>query len=58
MALIQNKLFQMRVSSKFVAMVDKWQRAQPNLPPRAEAVRRLVEAGVTATKKPKGDQNA
>lgn len=39
-------LFQMRVSSEWLARVDAWRRTQPDLPPRAEAVRRLVGMGL------------
>lgn len=31
-----------------IAAVDEWRRVQIDLPPRAEAIRRLVESGLTA----------
>ncbi|MEM7621124.1 MAG: hypothetical protein AAF228_11810 [Pseudomonadota bacterium] len=39
--------FQMRVSPDFLEKVDSWRRNQPDLPPRAEAIRRLVEQSLT-----------
>jgi hypothetical protein len=33
----------MRVSAEFLAMLDGWRRAQPDLPTRTEAIRRIVE---------------
>lgn len=38
--------FQMRVSPEWLAKVDAWRRTQPDLPPRAEAIRRLVGMGL------------
>jgi hypothetical protein len=35
--------FQMRVSPEWLATIDDWRRQQPDLPSRAEAIRRLVE---------------
>ena len=35
--------FEMRVPASFLKMVDDWRRKQPELPSRAEAIRRLVE---------------
>ena len=37
---------QMRVSGEFLRIIDDWRRKQPDLPPRAEAIRRLIEAGL------------
>ncbi|MCP3475646.1 hypothetical protein NLM33_35830 [Bradyrhizobium sp. CCGUVB1N3] len=42
--------FEMRVPASFLKMVDEWRRRQPDLPPRAEAIRRLVELGLRAKK--------
>jgi hypothetical protein len=39
----QDKPFQMRVSERFLRLVDDWRRRQSDLPSRAEAIRRLVE---------------
>jgi hypothetical protein len=41
----QSKLFQMRVSEEFIALIDGWRAKQPDIPSRAEAIRRLVEQG-------------
>jgi hypothetical protein len=38
--------FEMRVPASFLKMVDDWRRKQEDLPPRAEAIRRLVELGL------------
>lgn len=35
----------------WVRKVDEWRRGQPDLPNASEAIRRLVEAGLEATKK-------
>jgi len=45
---IQDRPFQMRVSDKFLEAVDKWRAKQEDEPSRAEAIRRLVEAGLKA----------
>lgn len=37
--------FQMRVSKAWLKSLDDWRRTQPDIPSRAEAVRRLVELG-------------
>jgi hypothetical protein len=42
--------FQMRVSAEFLKILDEWRRKQPDLPSRAEAIRRLVERGLKAKK--------
>jgi hypothetical protein len=41
-----------RAMPDMIARVDEWRRAQPDLPNRTEAIRRLVEIGLTA--KPNG----
>ena len=43
--------FEMRLSPEFVARVDEWRRRQADLPSRAEAIRRLAEAGLKKTAK-------
>jgi hypothetical protein len=40
----------MRVSKEFLKSVDKWRAKQPDLPSRAEAIRRLVEMGLAPKK--------
>lgn len=36
----------MSVEPSFLDRVDDWRRKQPDLPSRAEAIRRLVEKGL------------
>jgi hypothetical protein len=45
---MQDKTFQMRVSEDFLRAIDDWRRKQPDLPSRAEAIRRLVEMALRA----------
>lgn len=39
--------FEMRLSADDVIRLDDWRRQQPDIPSRAEAIRRLVELGMT-----------
>src|SRR5689334_13510436 len=48
---IKDRLFQMRVSEQFLRTIDEWRREQSDLPPRAEAVRRMVEIVAKSRKK-------
>jgi hypothetical protein len=48
MALVNDKLFQMRTTEEFLRRVDDWRRGQEDLPSRTEAIRRLVEVGLNA----------
>lgn len=34
--------YQMRVTEEWLAKIDEWRRKQPDIPSRAEAIRRLV----------------
>ena len=43
--------YTLRLPADFWPLVDAWRRTQPDLPTRAEAVRRLVAAGLGATQK-------
>lgn len=45
--------YQIRLSTSFWKKVDEWRRQQEEIPPRAEAIRRLVEAGLAAESKTK-----
>jgi len=36
----------MRVTEEFLRTIDDWRRKQPDLPSRAEAIRRLVDQAV------------
>lgn len=42
----KTKPFQMRVSPEWLETIDNWRRTQPDIPSRAEAIRRLVEKGL------------
>ena len=53
MQALNARQFQMRVSDEFIAKIDEWRRTQPDIPGRTEAIRRLVEIGLEADKKPK-----
>ena len=50
---VQSQQFQMRVSDEFLKSVDKWRAKQDGKPSRAEAIRRLVELGLTVKAKSK-----
>ncbi|MEI6558506.1 MAG: hypothetical protein WCO00_08860 [Rhodospirillaceae bacterium] len=45
---IKTERFDMRVSEEFLSIVDEWRRIQQDIPPRAEAIRRLVMQGLDA----------
>jgi hypothetical protein len=51
----QTHKLQMRVSTEFLAKLDKWRGMQPNPPSRTEAIRRLVEHGLAAAPAPRSD---
>jgi hypothetical protein len=46
MALIHDKVFQMRATAEFYERIDEWRRQQQGIPSRAEAIRRLLEIGL------------
>ena len=48
LGLLRNQVFQMRVSSQFLRLVDDWRMNQPDEPSRAEAIRRLVERALAS----------
>jgi hypothetical protein len=43
-----SRIFQMRVRKSFMDKIDNWRRQQEDLPPQAEAIRRLVQKGLEA----------
>lgn len=43
--------YQIRLSTAFWKKVDAWRRVQPDIPTRAEALRRLVEIGLLSEQK-------
>jgi hypothetical protein len=53
--MVQGKRVEIRLHARHIAAVDTWRRYQPDLPPRAVAVVRLMELGleVAPKKKPK-----
>jgi hypothetical protein len=51
MALVNDKIFQMRASEEFLRQIDDWRRVQPEILSRAEAIRRLIELGLKAEQK-------
>jgi hypothetical protein len=44
---------QVRVKDHLLAAIDGWRREQPDLPNRPEALRRLAEIGLSASRKGK-----
>ncbi len=48
-----DRTFQMRVTPEWLTLIDDWRRHQPDIPSRAEAIRRLVALGL---KSPQIDQ--
>jgi hypothetical protein len=44
----------MRASKEFLDRLDDWRRKQPDLPSRAEAIRRLIARALAAEPKAKG----
>ena len=41
--------FEMRAPTDLLRKVDDWRRQEPDLPSRSEAIRRLIEAGLSKT---------
>jgi len=48
-AMMKTERFEMRANPEFLKLVDEWRRSQPDLPPRAEAVRRIVETALSSS---------
>ena len=46
---MQTERFEMRLDRGTLERLDRWRASQPELPSRAEAVRRLVHAGLTVS---------
>ena len=46
---MQSERFEMRMDRATIEQLDQWRATQPELPSRAEAVRRLVHAGLVAS---------
>lgn len=43
------KRFEMLAPAAWLTAVDDWRRKQPDIPTRAEAIRRLVDAGIQSS---------
>lgn len=46
--------FEMRMEVDMIAQLDEWRRQQPDLPSRAEAIRRLVRQSLAGEGAPTG----
>lgn len=44
--------FELRISPVLRSLIDDWRRSEPDIPPRSEAVRRLVELGLAEKPRP------
>jgi hypothetical protein len=55
---IQDRPFQMRLSDEFLGRLDEWRRKQPDLPSRAEAIRRLTTAMLQILDKESGKKSS
>jgi hypothetical protein len=47
---------QLIISKGQIAAIDEWRRAQPDLPNRSAAIRRLIEAGLSVKPTPQKTQ--
>jgi uncharacterized protein len=47
-AMLKTRRFEMRFDQPTIERIDGWRSKQPDLPPRAEAIRRLVDQGLKA----------
>jgi hypothetical protein len=54
LSVVDDKRFEMRVSAELLAAIDAWAHAQPDRPPRATAVKRLIAIGIEKTAAGKG----
>jgi hypothetical protein len=48
----------MRLSNEFLERLDEWRRKQPDLPSRAEAIRRLTTAMLQILDKDSGEKGS
>jgi len=51
---LKTRRFEMRFDQAMITRIDGWRAKQPGLPPRAEAIRRLVDQGLRAGPARKG----
>jgi metal-responsive CopG/Arc/MetJ family transcriptional regulator len=54
---MKNTRFEMKVPEDLLARVDDWRRQHPDLPNRSEAIRRLIEAGLSTSGKSGGSSD-
>jgi hypothetical protein len=47
---VDSEAVNVRLERPSIVALDDWRREQPDLPSRPEAIRRLIEAGLKATK--------
>jgi len=50
-ASVTGELVGVRVQPELAALIDDWRRAQPDIPNRPEAIRRLVEQALDGAEK-------
>ena len=55
---IQDRPFQMRLSKEFLDRIDEWRQRQPDVPSRAESIRRLTTAMLQILDKDPNDKGA
>jgi hypothetical protein len=48
LGMVDSERFEMRISPELLAEIDAWARAQPDKPPRATAVKRLIAMSLEA----------
>jgi hypothetical protein len=46
LSVIDSERFELRISPELLAEIDAWRRVQPDIPPRATAVKRLIAIGL------------
>jgi hypothetical protein len=51
---VDSEAVNVRMERPQLAALDDWRRAQPDLPTRPEAIRRLIEMGIGGGEKPAG----
>ncbi|UVK42009.1 hypothetical protein BPNPMPFG_003642 [Mesorhizobium sp. AR07] len=49
---MKTERFQMSANPDFLKLVDNWRRSQPDIPARAEAIRRIVANALDTTEAP------
>jgi hypothetical protein len=53
LGMVDSERFEMRISPELLAAIDAWAKAQPDTPPRARAVKRLIAMSLEASAKRK-----